>query len=70
MTELFYAHSKDGEPPEGWQPLEDHLTRVAEMARSFADHFGQTIGVFPSFGMILRKILEERTLLNANKINV
>lgn len=40
MTEFFYAHSKDGEPPERWQPLEDHLTRVAEMGRSFADEFG------------------------------
>lgn len=36
MTELFYAHSKDGEPPERWQPLEDHLKRVAELASTFA----------------------------------
>lgn len=21
----YYAHSKEGEPPEKWQPLEDHL---------------------------------------------
>jgi hypothetical protein len=34
MTELFYAHSKDGEP------LEHHLMRVAEIARSFTDEFG------------------------------
>lgn len=40
MTESFYAHSKDKEPPECWQPLADHLLRVAEMARSFADEFG------------------------------
>lgn len=40
MSELFYAHSKDGEPPDRWQPLDKHLTRVAEMARSFADEFG------------------------------
>ncbi len=40
MTELFYAHSKDGEPPVRWQPLEDHLKRVAEMARSFAEQVG------------------------------
>ncbi len=40
MMELFYAHSKDGEPPEHWQTLEDHLMRVAELARSFADEFG------------------------------
>ncbi|MBM4312312.1 MAG: CRISPR-associated endonuclease Cas3'' [Deltaproteobacteria bacterium] len=40
MTETFYAHSKDGEPPDRWQPLEDHLSRVAELAQSFADDFG------------------------------
>jgi len=37
MTETFYAHSKDGKPTERWQPLEDHLTRVAKMARFFAE---------------------------------
>ena len=40
MTIHFYAHTKDNEPPEHWQPLEDHLRRVAELARSFADKFG------------------------------
>lgn len=40
MTELIYAHSKDGEPPDCWQPLEDHLTQVAERSRSFAEEFG------------------------------
>jgi hypothetical protein len=25
MTELFYAHSKDGEPPDRWQPLEKSM---------------------------------------------
>ncbi|MCX5819255.1 MAG: CRISPR-associated endonuclease Cas3'' [Deltaproteobacteria bacterium] len=39
MTELFYAHSKDGEPPEHWQPLEDHLRQVAERASTFAAAF-------------------------------
>jgi hypothetical protein len=36
---IFYAHSKEGRPPEEWQPLEDHLKNVAEMARKFADEF-------------------------------
>ncbi len=36
----FYAHSKEGEPPEKWQPLEEHLRDVAEMARGFAEEFG------------------------------
>jgi hypothetical protein len=29
----FYAHSKEGEPPERWQRLDEHLQNVAEMAR-------------------------------------
>ena len=40
MNEPYYAHTKDNEPPDRWQPLEDHLKRVAELARSFADEFG------------------------------
>jgi len=36
----FYANSKDGCPPENWQPLEKHLKNVAEMAWSFAMAFG------------------------------
>lgn len=40
MTEIFYAHTKEGYPPENWQKLEDHLKNVAEKARSFAEVFG------------------------------
>jgi len=40
MKESFYAHSKDGEPPERWQLLEEHVTRVAEMAAMFSRAFG------------------------------
>lgn len=29
----FYAHSKEGEPPEKWQRLDEHLKNVPEMAR-------------------------------------
>lgn len=36
----FYAHSLEGEPPEKWQPLEDHLRNVAELAAEFAQPFG------------------------------
>ena len=39
MTEPFYAHTKDNEPPELWQPLEDHLRQVAELASTFAATF-------------------------------
>jgi len=36
----YYAHSLEGQPPEKWQPLEDHLKAVAEMAAEFAKPFG------------------------------
>lgn len=35
-----YAHSKDGAPPEDWQPLEEHLDNVAKLAAAFAKPFG------------------------------
>lgn len=40
MTQKYYAHSLSGKPPSEWQPLEDHLKNVAEIARSFAEDFG------------------------------
>lgn len=40
IEKSYYAHTKEGRPPEEWQPLGDHLTRVAELTRSFADEFG------------------------------
>jgi CRISPR-associated endonuclease/helicase Cas3 len=36
----YYAHSLEGKPPEEWQPLEEHLCNVAEMAAEFASSFG------------------------------
>jgi hypothetical protein len=39
MKKEFYAHSLEGKPPEEWHKLEDHLKKVAEMARSFANEF-------------------------------
>jgi hypothetical protein len=39
MKDEFYAHSREGKPPEDWHRLEDHLKAVADMARSFADGF-------------------------------
>jgi CRISPR-associated endonuclease/helicase Cas3 len=40
MKDEFYAHSREGKPREEWHRLEDHLIRVADMARGFADDFG------------------------------
>ncbi|MFH1217305.1 MAG: hypothetical protein V1706_12455 [Pseudomonadota bacterium] len=28
----YHAHSLEGQPPEKWQPLEEHLENVAEMS--------------------------------------
>lgn len=39
MTQKYYAHSLEGKPPSQWQPLDEHLKNVAEMARSFAKVF-------------------------------
>ena len=25
----YYAHTKEGRPPEEWQPLEEHLKEIA-----------------------------------------
>lgn len=35
----YFGHSRDGEPPENWQLLEDHLRLTAEAAQSFAGAF-------------------------------
>jgi CRISPR-associated endonuclease/helicase Cas3 len=39
-TQKFYGHNKEGKPQSEWQPLEEHLKNVAEMARGFAEKFG------------------------------
>jgi CRISPR-associated endonuclease/helicase Cas3 len=36
----YYAHSKEGAPPEEWQLLQDHLENVANLAAEFAEPFG------------------------------
>ncbi len=36
----FYAHSLENLPPDKWQPLEEHLKNVAELAACFAKTFG------------------------------
>ena len=37
---MLYAHSLPGQPPEKWQPLEEHLRNVARLASEFAAPFG------------------------------
>ncbi len=37
---MFYAHSLADHPQTDWEPLEEHLNAVAEMAGEFADRLG------------------------------
>jgi len=37
---VHYAHTLPNQPPEGWQPLKDHLLNVAQLAGAFAAQFG------------------------------
>ena len=39
MGKKYYAHSLEGKAPSDWQPLDEHLKNVAEMARSFSIAF-------------------------------
>ena len=39
MEDQYYAHSRQGKPPREWQPLDEHLKNVAELARAFANDF-------------------------------
>lgn len=36
----YFAHSLPGRPIEEWEPLEDHLQAVSDLAGKFADKFG------------------------------
>ena len=36
----YYAHSKPGKSPSEWEPLEEHLKHVADLATEFASVFG------------------------------
>jgi CRISPR-associated endonuclease/helicase Cas3 len=40
MVTRYFAHTLPGKPPAEWQPLEVHLTNVADSARRFAESFG------------------------------
>ena len=37
---IWFAHSREGQRKETWQPLEVHLCGVGELARNFAERFG------------------------------
>ncbi|MBW2738567.1 MAG: CRISPR-associated helicase Cas3' [Deltaproteobacteria bacterium] len=50
MDKKYYAHSIEGEPPSDWQPLEEHLKNVAQLASEFANYFDAQV-----WGSILGK---------------
>ena len=43
MAKKYYAHSLDGEPPDKWKSLENHLEKVAQIAGDFAQPFDGSI---------------------------
>jgi CRISPR-associated endonuclease/helicase Cas3 len=56
----YYAHTKQGHPPETWEPLEDHLTLVAKFCSEFAasigaSEFGRALGVWHDIGKYSRE---------------
>jgi len=56
MKDEFYAHSREGKPPEERHRLEDHLQAVAEMARPFENDFNAgDRPIWRVFGMILNR---------------
>lgn len=60
MPANFYAHSLAGQPPEKWEPLEDHLRAVAALARDFAAKFGaadwgELVGLWHDVGKFSRE---------------
>lgn len=40
MSCEYYAHTLEGRPSSEWQPLQEHLKNVADLARCFAEDFG------------------------------
>ena len=61
MKEEFYAHSREGRPPEEWHRLEDHLKRVAEIAKKFSGKCGEgkwiLVGLSHDLGCKYEKII-------------
>lgn len=52
----YYAHSVEGKPKSEWQPLDEHLLNVAELAKKFGDEFGSGEWAYPAG---LRHILKK-----------
>jgi len=68
----YYAHSKEGEPPEQWQPLEEHLKNVAQLANEFAapfdgDEWAYLAGLWHDLGKY--SLAFQKKLYDANGID-
>ena len=55
MPDVRYAHTREGRPPEEWQPIEDHLREVARRAKEHASAFesgpwGELAGLWHDLG--------------------
>lgn len=55
MLDKYYAHSIENEPPINWQPLEQHLKNVSNLAGQFAsffnsDSWGRIAGEYHDIG--------------------
>lgn len=53
----LYAHTKEGAKENEWQPLEEHLLNVANLAASFAaafgyENWGRTLGILHDAGKV------------------
>ncbi|MBS3810209.1 MAG: CRISPR-associated endonuclease Cas3'', partial [Desulfobacterales bacterium] len=51
----YYAHSKENQPPENWQPLVEHLQGVAEICQKLTEKIdmpksGLILGLLHDFG--------------------
>lgn len=53
----YYAHSLEGQPPEKWQALDEHLRKVAGLAAGFTKPFGgEACARLSGFWRVLGKI--------------
>lgn len=58
VPDIFFAHSRSNSPPETWEPLDQHLRRVADVAAQFAESFesaewGRAAGLWHDVGKYL-----------------
>ncbi len=59
MAPESFAHTKEGRPPEEWEPLDEHLRGVGSLARDFAAAFGsgacgELVGLWHDLGKYSR----------------